>query len=145
MASFGYVLLDRILSGVSVRDAVFESIPYFRNNGDYEAISNEREMMSFSGVLSAFSPELKVVEDTPLYRAYTFQVYCPDLIGPVYDADDPHPLKVKIYLSTDIDPQPFIKALERSFDDGSDVRDSLKFLYAPGDHIFKSMEIEHLR
>ena len=145
-SALGFVLLDQILSGKPVRDAVFESLSYFRNNGDYEAIQNERELMSFNGKLSAFSPIIDLLVDSPAYRTYVFKVYCPDLIGTVYDADDPHPMEIKVYLPSDIDMKEtgFEKALRNSYENETEMRDFIKFLYAPGEHIFKSMEIKHI-
>lgn len=144
MASLGYVLVDRILSGVSIRDAVFESLGYFRNSGEWENIDSENDLVMFGGTVAAFAPDLKMIGCTPQYCTYQFQVYCPDLIGSSYDADDPHPLKVTVYLPMSLDPNAtgFEDCLKRSFNDGSDVRDYLKYLYAPGDAVFKSMKIE---
>ena len=144
--SFGYCVIDQLLAGKSVRDAVFESISYFKNNGDWEKITSESEFLTFNGKVAAFSPDLVVVKKGSDYTVYSFKVYCPDLIGSVYDADDPHPINVLVTLPATLDPNQtgFVDRLKQSFEDGSEIRDAIKFLYAPGESTFKPLQFKAL-
>jgi len=139
-------IVERLLSGVPVRDAVLEARDYFRNNLDYEKISSEAEFLGFNGTLAAYTDRLKKIDQTPEYTVYSFSVYCPDLIGTVYDADNPHPLEVTLYLPASVDPNEtgFVDTLARSYKTGEEIRDALKFLSAPGETVFKPMQFKPL-
>ena len=127
-----YVIMDRLLGGVSARDAVFESLNYLMDIDDYEAIKSERDLFGFSGTLSLFDKKPKVSAATPYYQTIQFQVYCPELIGPVYDADDAHPLTVNVPVNPDFfEKHPdFYDICEEFFNSGEDFRTLLK-LFVP--------------
>ena len=144
MDSLGYDLISKILSGTPVREAIFESLEENRSFDVYENIRTEPDFFGFIGKLAAFSPELKMLTATPQMTSYSFQVYSPDLIGPVYDADDPHPYEIIVRIDPRTDTRQFEVDLKRSFDDGMDIRSSIRYLLAGGESTFKPIDIKPL-
>ena len=145
MKDFGYSVVSQILSGASVRDAVLESIRLSEST-DYEQIDSEPTFLGFNRTIAAFAPDVNLTSATPVYKGYSFKVYCPDLIGERYDADDPHPYEVTVYVEPDSDVylDVFSDALDQSFKNGTDIRKSIPALYSGDAYLLKAMKFKPL-